>query len=154
MDAFISAMNLRLTYSHVEHASYNQWMELDIQDLYLNKFFMYWKKFHEQILDQYLISNEVKLNGAAYNELHMVEYAKLKTDLIGEVTNILSFLGLPMPKHIEECILKNPDGFHKRLNNISWTDNLIKMGKIDQSLIELSKRSYEEFVKKFKQKLI
>ena len=75
-------MNLRLTYSHVEHASYNQWMELDIQDLYLNKFFMYWKKFHEQILDQYLISNEVKLNGAAYNELHMVEYAISRADII------------------------------------------------------------------------
>ena len=147
-------MNLWITDSQVENGSYDQWMKIDVQDLYLNKFFTYWKKFHEEILDQYLVSNEVKLNGASYNELHMVEYSKLKSDLIGEVTKIVNFLGLPMTKYIEECILKNPDGFHKRVNNFSWTDYLIKMGKIDQSVIQLSKRSYDEFIQKFKQKLI
>ena len=153
LDAFIAYMNWRLTFSHIEHGSYNQWMEIDIEDLYLNNFFTYWKKFHQEILDQYLISNEVKLNGAVYNELHMVEYAKLRADLIGEVTNIVNFLGLPMTSYIKACLLKNSDGFHKRLHNISWTDSLIEMGKIDQSLFQMSKLSYEEFVLKFKQKL-
>ena len=60
LDAFIAYMNWRLTFSHKEHGSYNQWMEIDIEDLYLNNFFTYWKKFHQEILDQYLISNEVK----------------------------------------------------------------------------------------------
>ena len=143
-------MNLWITESHVEHGSYDQWEGIDMQDRYLNKFLIYWKKFHEEILDHYLLANEL-----ANNKFHMVEYSELKYDIIGEVKKIVNFLGLPMmTKYIEECILKNPDGFHKRLHNISWTDSLIKMGKIDQSLIQLSKRSYEEFVKKFKQKLI
>ena len=147
-------MNLGLTDSHLESASYEQWMEIDMQDLYLDKFFTYWKKFHEEILEYYVVSNEVKLYVGAYNELHMVEYSELKSDLIGEVTKIVKFLGLPMTRYIEECILKNPDGSHKRLKNISWTDYLIKMGKIDQSFIKLSKRAYEEIVQKFKNKLI
>ena len=143
-------MNLGLTDSHLESASYEQWMEIDMHDLYLDKFFIYWKKFHEEILDHYIVSNEL-----ANNKFHMVEYSELKNDIIGEVKKIVNFLGLPMmTKYIEECILKNPDGFHKRSNNFSWTNYLIKMGKIDQSVIQSSKTSYEEFVQKFKQKLI
>ena len=150
LDAFIATMNLWITESHVEHGTYDQWEEIDMQDHYLNKFLIYWNKFHEEILDHYLVSNE-----PANNKLHMVEYSELKYDLIGEVKKIVKFLGLPMmTKYIKECILKNPDGYHKRPNYFSWTNYLIQMGKIDQSVIQSSKMLYEEFVQKFEQKLI
>ena len=150
LDAFIATMNLWITGSHVEHGSYDQWEGVDMQDRYLNKLLIYWKKFHEEILDHYFVSNEL-----SNNKFHMVEYSELKYDIIGEVKKIVNFLGLPMmTKYIEECILKNPDGFHKRSNNFSWTNYLFKRGKIDKSVIWSSKTSYEEFVQKFKQKII
>ena len=57
-----------------------------------------------------------------------------------------------MINYIEECILKNQDGFHKRLKKISWKDYLIKIGKIDQDVIQLSKKTYNEFVQKLNKK--
>ena len=146
LDAFIASVNLGATSSHVEHGSYEQWMKIDMQKL--DNFFLYWKKFHEEILDHYIIPIDGRLNGAMYNDIHIVEYSELKSDLIGQITKIVNFLGLPMTNYIEECILKNQDGFHKRLKKFLWKDYLIKIGKIDQDVIQLSKKTYNEFVQK------
>ena len=151
LDAFIASVNLGATSSHVEHGSYEQWMKIDMQKL--DNFFLYWKKFHEEILDHYIIPNDGRLNGAMYNDIHIVEYSELKSDLIGQITKIVNFLGLPITNYIEECILKNQDGFHKRPKKISWQDYLIKMGKIDQDVVQLSKDTYNEFVQKFNKKI-
>ena len=153
LDAFISKMNSNFTFSHVEHGSYEQWMKIDMPRLYLDHFFVYWKKFHEEILDHYVIPNDGRLNGAVYNDIHIVEYSELKSDVIGTTTKIVNFLGLPMTNYIEECILKNQDGFHKRITKISWQDYLIKMGKIDQDVVQLSKKTYNEFVQKLNKKV-
>ena len=91
--------------------------------MYLDKFFIYWKTFHEEILEYYFIPEKLKLKNVAYNELHLVEYSKLKSDVIGEVTKIVNFLGLPMTKFIEDCLMKNRDGFYKRSHNFSWKDS-------------------------------
>ena len=154
LDAFIAKMNSEFTFSHAEHGSYEQWMKIDMHQFYLGNFFLYWKKFHEEILDHYVIPNDGRLNGAVYNDIHIVEYSELKSDLIGQITKIVNFLGLPMTNYIEECILKNQDGYHKRLKKNSWKDYLIKIGKIDQDVIQLSMKTYNEFVQKLNKKII
>ena len=121
--------------------------------MYLDKFFIYWKTFHEEILEYYLIPEKGKLKNVAYNELHLVEYSNLKSDVIREVAKIVKFLGLPMTKFIEDCLMKNQDGFYKRSNNFSWKEFLIKMGKIDQDVIQQSLVAYNEYVQKLKQKI-
>ena len=139
--------------SIVEQGTSEQWMEINVQKMYLDRFFIYWKTFHEEILEYYLIPEKVKLKNVAYNELHLVEYSNLKSDVIGEVAKIVKFLGLPMTKFIEDCLMKNHDGFYKRSHNFSWKEYLIKMGKIDQDVVQQSLVAYNDYVKKLKQKI-
>ena len=55
--------------------------------------------------------------------------------------------------YLMQFLLNNQDGFHKRLKKNSWKDYLIKIGKIDQDAIQLSMKTYNEFVQKLNKKI-
>ena len=113
--------------------------DMIVYDYYENQIFPYWKKFHQKILDEY------------EKELLLVEYENLKADFIGELTKVVTFLGLPMTENIKECIRKNPDGLYKRPKpKTSLKDLLIKSGKLQRGHEKLSKQTYKQMVKKIK----
>ena len=113
--------------------------ELVVYDYYENQIFPYWKKFHQKILDEY------------EKELLLVEYENLKADLIGELTKVVTFLGLPLTENIKECIRKSPDGLYKRPKpKQSLKDLLIKSGKLQRGHVKLSKQTYKQMVKRIK----
>ena len=113
--------------------------ELMVYDYYENQIFPYWKKFHQKIIDEYK------------NELLLVEYENLKADFIGELTKVLTFLGLPMTENIKKCIRKNPDGLYKRPKpKQSLKDLLIKSGRLQKAHEKLSNQTYKQMVKRIK----
>ena len=114
---------------------------IDVYDVYENQLLTYWKKFHQQILDKYK------------NELILVEYEALKTNLIGELTKVMKFLGLPMTDDIKECIQNNPDGLNKRPKpKENLKETLVRNGKLQKGHIKLSNHAYQEMVKLIKTK--
>ena len=142
LDAFIAEFNRDFTKSNTAIVPIEKWLEIDIYDSYENQFLTFWKKFHKQIIDEYK------------NELILVEYEALKSNVIGELTKVMKFLGLPMTDAIKECIRDNPNGLYKRPKyKENWKEMLVRNGKLQNGHIKLSNHAYEEMVKLLKTKI-
>ena len=142
LDAFIAEFNRDFTRSNTAIVPIEKWLELDVYDIYENQLLRYWKKFHQQILDEYK------------NELILVEYEALKSNVIGELTKVMKFLGLPMTDAIKECIRNNPDGLYKRPKpKETLKEMLVRNGKLQNGHIKLSNHAYQEMVKLIKTKI-
>ena len=142
LDASIAEFNRDFTKSNTAIVPIEKWLEIDVYDVYENQLLTYWKKFHQQILDKYK------------NELILVEYEALKTNLIGELTKVMKFLGLPMTDAIKECIRNNPDGLNKRPKpKENLKETLVRNGKLQKGHIKLSNHAYQEMVKLIKTKI-
>ena len=57
-----------------------------------------WKNFHNSILKFYM------------NDILVIQYEKLRDNLIEEMSEILSFLGFNMTREIESCLLSDSKG--------------------------------------------
>ena len=57
-----------------------------------------WKVFHNSILKYYM------------NDILIIQYEKLRDNLIEEMSEILSFLGFNMTREIESCLLSDSKG--------------------------------------------
>ena len=61
-----------------------------------------WQRFHDSVLKDF------------EHPLLVVEYEKLKSNSVSELTRILNFLGFEMTSEIEHCLLENSVGYFKR----------------------------------------
>ena len=75
---------------------------LNFSNLFLKYGLPKWINFHETVLKDYVLP------------IHVVQYEKLKTDLIKEMRSILSFLGFELTKDIELCLRSDFNGNFKR----------------------------------------
>ena len=78
----------------------------------------------------------------------------MKSNVIGELTKVMKFLGLPMTDAIKECIRNNPDGLYKRPKpKETLKEMLVRNGKLQNGHIKLSNHAYQEMVKLIKTKI-
>ena len=84
------------------HAKLEWFNKINFSKLVLQKGLPNWINFHETILKNYKFP------------IHIVQYEKLKKNLIGEMRRILSFLEFDFTKEIESCLHSDFDGKFKR----------------------------------------
>ena len=99
-----------------------------------------WKQFHDSVLQNF------------QHPLLVVEYEKLKSNLMSELTRILHFLGFEMTSEIEHCLLENSTGhFMRKVRPQKEIDEIYKTF----TSIELDElqNTYEEYLKRFQAKL-
>ena len=99
-----------------------------------------WQNRHDSVLRNY------------EHPLLVVEYEKLKSNSMSELTRILHFLGFEMTSEIEHCLLENSTGhFMRKVRPQKEIDEIYKTFT-SLELDELQ-NTYEEYLKRFQAKL-
>ena len=99
-----------------------------------------WQQFHDTVLKDF------------EHPLLVVEYEKLKSNSVSELTRILNFLGFEMTSEIEHCLLENSAGNFKRKVRPQKELDEIHQTFSRSELIELQ-NIYGEYLKRFQAKL-
>ena len=100
-----------------------------------------WLKFHDVILEHY------------QNLLLVVQYEELKSNFVGEMEKILTFLGFDMTPEIESCLLDKSIGqFKRKTRPQKEKDEILKNFTITQ--LEDINNIYKKYLKKFGSKVI
>ena len=87
---------------------------------------MLWQKFYTFYVDEYRL-----------DQLHILQYEKLKSNLGLEMKKVLNFLGLDFDKNVELCVMKKQRGSFKRPK--SKINNKQFFNKAQNDTIEASK---------------
>ena len=99
-----------------------------------------WQQFHDTVLKDF------------EHPLLVVEYEKLKSNSVSELTRILNFLGFEITSEIEHCLLENSAGYFKRKVRPKKELDEIHQTFSRSELIELQ-NIYGEYLKRFQAKL-
>ena len=114
---------------------------LNFSNLFLKHGLPKWIHFHETVLKEYALP------------IHVVQYEKLKTDLIKEMRSILSFLGFELTKDIELCLRSDFNGNFKRKNRPQEEIYSIYENFTNVQLQEFD-YIYDSFLQRFKTKTL
>ena len=68
---------------------------------YLEKFMKIWENWHDDLLK-------------TYDDLCVINYGKLRKNLLEDLEPCINFLGFQMTSPLRNCILNNQEGYHKR----------------------------------------
>ena len=100
-----------------------------------------WLKFNDVILEHY------------QNPLLVVQYEELKSNFVGEMEKILTFLGFDMTPEIESCLLDKSIGqFKRKTRPQKEKDEILRNFTITQ--LEDINNIYKKYLKKFGSKVI
>ena len=109
----------------------------DLDDLFFNNMFPLWTTFHRRILSRFK------------KPLLLVEYQKLKTNLIEELTKVVQFLNHDMTEDVIRCIQKIKVGPFKRPKRPKHeVDEIMK--RIKNEHIDAYDKGYDVMVKKLR----
>ena len=111
------------------------------QDDVLSKGIQQWLKFHDVILEHY------------QSPLLVIQYEELKSNFVGEMKEILTFLGFDMTPEIESCLLDKSIGqFKRKTRPQKEKDEILRNFTITQ--LEDINNIYKRYLKKFRSKVI
>ena len=137
LDASMAEFNRVFSnYDQKGHSDMELFELLNFSKLFQEADLPQWMEFHETILKDYK------------NKMHVVQYEKLKTNLIEEMKKILGFLGYTMTKEIEFCLKSNFDGNFKRKERPEEEIYTI-LENFTNSQLKYFDNVYENYLKKF-----
>ena len=103
LDAFISAFNHQMK-GKTDYPDLKIYEEINFSKQFLEVGLPDWIQFYDTILQDF------------NQNLYLVQYDKLKTNLLEEMRSILSFLGFDLNREIESCLRSDFNGKFKRKN--------------------------------------
>ena len=109
------------------------------QDIF-PRFYRTWQNTYDLVLQNY------------EHPLLLIQYEKLKSNLIFEMERILSFLGFDMTLEIKSCLLKDSIGNFKRKSRPQKEMDQIYMNFTDVQLKQVHE-TYMEYLNKFQKKI-
>ena len=140
LECFLSEVNRNLIapFEYFKYApieAFDHYKDLD--DLFFNNMFPLWSTFHRRILTRFK------------KPLLVVEYQRLKTNLIEELTKVVEFLNHQMTEGIIRCIHEIKVGpFQRPRRPKHEVDEIMK--KIKKEHVDAFNQGYEIMVDKLK----
>ena len=141
MDATISTFNdLQTGKINNAYASVYEYEKFDYSHDIFPRFYRTWQNTYDLVLQNY------------EHPLLLIQYEKLKSNLIFEMERILSFLGFDMTLEIKSCLLKDSIGNFKRKSRPQKEMDQIYMNFTDVQLKQVHE-TYMEYLNKFQKKI-
>ena len=138
LDAFMSAFNHQIK-GKTEYPDLKIYEDINFSKQFLEVGLPDWIKFHDIILRD---DNQ---------NLYIVQYEKLKTNLLEEMRSILSFLGFDLKKEIESCLHLDFNGKFKRKNRPQ--EELYEIyGNFTNKQFQEFDNIYEHYLQRFQNK--
>ena len=141
MDATISTFNdLQTGKINNAYASVYEYEKFDYSHDIFPRFYQTWQNTYDLVLQNY------------EHPLLLVQYEKLKSNLIFEMERILSFLGFDMTLEVKSCLLKDSTGIFKRKSRPQKEMDQIYMNFTDVQLNQVHE-TYMKYLNKFQKKI-
>ena len=141
MDATISTFNdLQTGKINNAYASVYEYEKFDYSHDIFPRFYRTWQNTYDLVLQNY------------EHPLLLIQYEKLKSNLIFEMERILSFLGFDMTLEIKSCLLKDSIGNFKRKSRPQKEMDQIYMNFTDVQLNQVHE-TYMKYLNKFQKKI-